>query len=106
MTIWFIIGNPNWKEKINNIGNVLIENLIAEPTISNFATISQQFSISSFLATPEIIEHMKNLEKEDVLVGQIMLGNGIFLLYKDDSNLPNIDGLNKEELCFSAVRKL
>ncbi|MHA1952970.1 MAG: hypothetical protein ACW96U_03390, partial [Candidatus Heimdallarchaeaceae archaeon] len=101
-----IIKNPNWKEKINNIGKVLIENLIAEPTISNFATVSQQFSITSFLATPEIIEYMKNLGNEDVLVGQIMLGNGIFLLYKNDSNLPKLDNLVKEELCFSAVRKI
>ncbi|MCG3227318.1 MAG: hypothetical protein H7645_10380 [Candidatus Heimdallarchaeota archaeon] len=101
-----IIRNPNWKEKINNIGKVLIENLIAEPTISNFATISQQFSITSFLATPEIIKYMKDLEKEDVLVGQIMLGNGIFILYKDDSKLPKFDNIIKEELCFSAVRKL
>lgn len=101
-----IIRNPTWREKINNIGRVLIENLIAEPTIRNFATVSQQFSITSLLATPEIIEYMKNLEKEDILVGQIMLGNGIFLLYKNDSNLPNLDNLVKEELCFSTVRKL
>ena len=101
-----VIRNPNWKEKINNVGRVLIENLVAEPTIKNFVTVSQQFSITSFLATHEIIEYMKNLEKEDILVGQIMLGNGIFILYKDDSNLPEIDNLIKEELCFSAVRKL
>jgi pantoate kinase len=101
-----IIKNPNWKEKINNVGKVLLENLVAEPTIGNFAIISQQFSISSFLATPTIVEYMKSLEKEDILVGQIMLGEGIFLLYKDEIKLPKIDNLVKEELCFSTIKKL
>lgn len=101
-----IVKNPKWKEKINNVGKVLLENLITEPTIRNFAIVSQQFSITSYLATPKIIEYMKDFEKEDVLIGQIMLGEGIFILYKDDSYLPKNDNLIKEELCFSTIRKL
>jgi len=101
-----VIRNPSWKEKINNVGGELLETLSAEPTIKNFATVSQQFSITSFLASPEIIELMKDLEKKDVLVGQIMLGNGIFILYKDDSDLPDLENLTKEEICFSTIRKL
>ena len=101
-----IIMNPNWKEKINSVGSVLLENLKAEPTIKNFATVSQQFSITSFLATPEIIELMKYTENENIFVGQLMIGNGIFLLYKDISDLPNLENLNREEICFSTVKKL
>jgi pantoate kinase len=101
-----VIKNPSWKEKINNVGGVLLDNLSMEPTIQNFTLVSQQFSITSFLATPEIIELMKEIEQKDVLVAQTMLGNGIFILYKDGSDLPDLENLVKEEICFSTIKKI
>ncbi|MHA1668716.1 MAG: pantoate kinase [Candidatus Heimdallarchaeaceae archaeon] len=101
-----IIKNPNWKEKINNVGIVLMNDLIKEPTIRNFAIISKQFSISSFLATPEIVDFMNKYDSENLLISQIMLGNGVFILYQNQKDLPSHENLVLEEICHSTIKKI
>ena len=68
--------------------------------------ISKEFSLGTLLVTPEIAEFMEKFQDTDLLVGQIMLGNGIFILYQQQSDLPKLDGLVKEEVCFKTVKKI
>ncbi len=100
-----IIKNINWKEKINSVGNLLLQNIISEPTIRNFGLASRHFAVSSMLATPNVIEFMNKYDNENLIIGQIMLGNGIFILYKDSDDLPNHPNLVKETICHSTVKK-
>ena len=101
-----IIKNINWKEKINSVGNLFLQEIINEPTIKNFGLTSKQFAISSMLATPNVIDFMKRHDSEDLIIGQIMLGDGIFILYKDADDLPDHPNLVKETICHSTVKKL
>ena len=101
-----IIKNKEWKEKINVVGNHFVDCIINEPTISNFAKMSKEFSLGTLLVTPEIIDIYEKNSEEDVLISQIMLGNGAFILYDKPSNLPEIDNLREEEICFKTVKKL
>ena len=101
-----IIKNVNWKNKINSVGNLFLQEIIAEPTIRNFGTASRQFAISSMLATPSVIECMDKYSKENLIVSQIMLGDGVFILYKDPDDLPDHPSLVQETICHSTVKKL
>lgn len=101
-----IIKNKEWKEKINVVGNHFVDCIINEPTVSNFGKMSKEFSLGTLLVTPEIVEIYEKFSKEDFLVSQIMLGNGIFILYEKQSELPDIDNLIKEEICFKSVKKI
>ena len=100
-----IITSASWKEQINKVGELFLADLINEPTIRNFATVSKQFSITSLLATPQVNEIMQNLESSEILVGQIMLGNGVFLIYKNRSVLSSLDDYIEEEICYNTVKK-
>ena len=101
-----IVKNENWKQKINGVGELFLNELINEPSIHNFGIASKQFSISSMLATSEVMEFMTKYESENILIGQIMLGNGVFILYKDVEDLPKHELLVKEDICHSTVKKL
>ncbi len=101
-----IIKNINWKEKINSVGNLFIQEIINEPTIRNFGLASKQFAVSSMLATPNVIEFMNQYDNENLIISQIMLGDGIFILYKDSDDLPDHPNLVKETICHSTVKKL
>ncbi|OLS30837.1 MAG: Pantoate kinase [Candidatus Heimdallarchaeota archaeon AB_125] len=100
-----IIKNDNWKKQINKVGELFLAELLEEPTISNFAIASKQFSITSMLATPEVTETMRELEDSEILVGQIMLGNGVFLIYKNRSDLSGLENFIEEEICYKTVKK-
>jgi pantoate kinase len=101
-----IIKNKEWKEKINIVGNHFVDCIINEPTIINFAKMSKEFSLGTLLVTPEIIDIYEKNTKENVLISQIMLGNGVFILYDKPSHLQEIDDLKEEEICFKTVKKL
>ena len=101
-----IIKNKEWKEKINSVGDRFVECIINEPTINNFAKLSQEFSLGTLLVTPEIIEFIEKYQNSELLIGQIMLGNGIFILYKERSELPKIESLVEEEICFKTLKQI
>ncbi len=101
-----IIKSKEWKEKINVVGDHFVDCIVNEPSIINFAKMSKEFSLGTLLVTPDIIEFYEELSADDVLVSQIMLGNGVFILYDKPSNLPKMDNLIEEEICFKTVKKL
>ena len=99
-----IIKSEYWKNQINKFGELFLSDLFSEPTITNFATVSKQFSVTSMLATPEVLEIMNELENSEILVGQIMLGNGVFLIYKNKSSLSVLDNYIEEEICYKTIK--
>ncbi|MHA1347571.1 MAG: pantoate kinase [Candidatus Heimdallarchaeaceae archaeon] len=101
-----IIKNVNWKEKINSVGNLFLQEVINEPTIRNFGIASKQFAVSSMLTTPNVIDFMDKYNTDNLIVSQIMLGDGIFILYKDSEDLPEHPNLVRETICHSTVKKL
>ena len=101
-----IVKNVNWKEKINSVGNLFLQEVINEPTIRNFGIASKQFAVSSMLATPNVIDFMNKYNADNLMVSQIMLGDGIFILYKDSEDLPDHPNLVRETICHSTVKKL
>ncbi|MBY9001397.1 MAG: hypothetical protein KGD64_10805 [Candidatus Heimdallarchaeota archaeon] len=101
-----ILKNINWKEKINSVGNLFLQEVINEPTIRNFGLASKQFAVSSMLATPNVIDFMKKYDSDNLIISQIMLGDGIFILYKDSEDLPDHPNLVQETICHSTVKKL
>lgn len=100
-----VIKNDKWKQQINKVGQLFLGSFFGNPSISNFATISKQFAITSYLATPDVIQLIQDLESEECLTGQIMLGNGIFLIYKDRSVLSGIENYIEEEICYNTVKR-
>ena len=100
-----VIKNEKWKQQINKVGRLFLQDLFVNPSISKFAIISKQFSITSYLATPEVMDLIQELDTEDCLTGQIMLGNGVFLIYKNRSSLKKKENLIEEEICYKTIKR-
>ncbi len=100
-----VIRSDKWKEQINKVGRLFMSGFYENPSIRSFATISRQFSVTSYLATPDIMKIMQETENEEVLVCQIMLGNGVFIVYKNSSEISNFDNYIEEEICYNTVKK-
>lgn len=99
-----VIKNEKWKEQINKVGQLFLQEFYSKPSIQKFATISKQFSVTSYLATPDVIQLIQDTEHKDCMVSQIMLGNGVFLIYKDKSVLSDIDHYIEEEICYKTIK--
>lgn len=100
-----IIKNKQWKNRVNLAGKECLSNFIKKPTVENFAKQSYEFSVKSRLALKNIIDFYDQTEDRVFLKGQIMLGNGVFILYKNDSDIKNIEGLKKEKICEKTIIK-
>ncbi len=100
-----IIRNKQWKNRVNLAGKECLSNFIKKPTVENFAKQSYEFSVNSKLASRDIIDFYNQTEEESFLKGQIMLGNGIFILYKNDLDIKYIKNLKKEKICKKTVVK-
>ncbi|MCK4845623.1 MAG: hypothetical protein KAS95_08110, partial [Candidatus Heimdallarchaeota archaeon] len=100
-----IIKNKQWKNRVNLAGKECLSNFVKKPTVENFAKQSYEFSVKSKLASKDIIDFYDQTEDRVFLKGQIMLGNGVFILYKNDSDIKNIEGLKKEKICGKTIIK-
>ncbi|MBA7575969.1 Homoserine kinase [subsurface metagenome] len=100
-----IIRDKQWKKRVNLAGKECLSNFIKKPTVENFAKQSYEFSVKSKLASKDIIDFYDQTKDNVFLKGQIMLGNGVFILYKNDSDIKNIEGLKKETICEKTIVK-
>ncbi|MHA1686809.1 MAG: GHMP family kinase ATP-binding protein [Candidatus Heimdallarchaeaceae archaeon] len=102
-----IIKNAQWKQRINTIGNECFNRFVKNPTVTNFVKEANNFSVRTQLITKEIKNFYKKHQNAPFLYSQIMLGNGIFLLYNKDDDLTEIEEkVNKEILCKKTVKKI
>ena len=100
-----VIKSDQWKAKINKVGNLFLKDFFIKPSIERFGTISKQFSVTSYLATPDVIALIQMMEKQECITSQIMLGNGVFIIYKDKSVLEKIDNYIEEEICYNTIKR-
>ncbi|MHA1950397.1 MAG: pantoate kinase [Candidatus Thorarchaeota archaeon] len=80
-----ILTNPETREKINTIGDHLVERIIADPTIETFMECSRTFSDELGLKTPRVKEALDELERTGLVdASMVMLGDSVFCLCEKD----------------------
>ncbi|MFX1285541.1 MAG: pantoate kinase [Promethearchaeota archaeon] len=103
-----VLSNPQKRKAVNDAGRELISELISHPYFHNFIELSTAFTEKANLLTPQLREHIKNLP-QGVIGSQIMLGESIFIFYRDRSALADIDIPNaqiiEETICTNTVKK-
>jgi pantoate kinase len=103
-----VLSDPHKRRSVNDAGSELVNKLISRPTFSHFLQLAQIFTQKVKLWSPRLqkcIEHLPN----DIVWAQIMLGEGLFLFYQDESNLEQIklpiSQIKKETICHQTVVK-
>lgn len=77
-----IIDHPDWKNRINQIGKNLLDELLKRPDLRNFLRLSRKFAEETLLMNSEVLEIVKILEEESMGASMAMLGNTAFALSK------------------------
>jgi pantoate kinase len=82
-----ILTDPSKREKINKVGDSLISDLLENPTVSNFVENSRKFSSEIGLQSDRISTTLDQLENNDIDSGMVMLGDSIFCLCVNNSEV-------------------
>ncbi len=101
-----VIRNQKIKEQLNFAGKIALEKLTNRPTVSEFAKQIEFFTDNSGLKTEDVETISSDIKKEtpSVFIGQIMLGNGLIILFNKEDEVKNIPDLVIETLCKDTVR--
>ncbi|MFX0149156.1 MAG: pantoate kinase [Candidatus Hodarchaeota archaeon] len=103
-----VLSNPHKRRLVNIAGSELVKKLLSRPTFSHFIQLAQIFTQKVKLWSPRLQKCIENLPN-DIFWAQIMLGEGLFLFYQDESNLEQIrlplSQINKETVCHQTVVK-
>ena len=101
-----ILSDPEKRGIVSCVGHSVLKDLLQNPTFSEFIRQSQQFTESVGLMSLELREFSSSLPR-DIESAQIMLGNSLFLFYKDQEVLDEIQRFNtdviQEEICQETV---
>lgn len=77
-----IIGDPLYKNKINEMGRNLLQQLIRNPKPEKFMELSKKFAENTGLMSDEVKSAIEVLENETIGASMAMLGNTVFALSK------------------------
>ncbi len=101
-----ILSNSTYRGTINQAGHKFIETLIKDPSFTRFGELSEQFTKLVGLLSSKLQKKFVRITKP-LLKGQIMLGEGIFILYSEEEQLNKINSikLEKQEICLQTVKK-
>jgi pantoate kinase len=76
-----ILTNPTSRERINTIGDELVERIIDNPTIETFIECSSEFSNEIGLKTNRVEQTLEDLKKAGLVnSSMVMLGDSVFCL--------------------------
>ncbi len=75
-----VLGDPETRAKINELGSALMEKFRARPTAARFLEYSREFAEHSGLITPRVRAVMEALDSEGITCSMPMFGEGIFTL--------------------------
>ncbi|MFX0211137.1 MAG: pantoate kinase [Candidatus Hodarchaeota archaeon] len=103
-----VLSNPQKRRLVNDAGRELVKQLISRPSFSHFLQLAQKFTQKVKLWSPRLRKCAENLPNE-IVWAQIMLGEGLFLFYQEETDLLNINfpesQINKETVCYQTVVK-
>ncbi|MFX0184310.1 MAG: pantoate kinase [Candidatus Hodarchaeota archaeon] len=103
-----VLTNPQNRLSINNAGRELISKLLSQPTFSHYIQLAQLFTKKVNLWSSRMQKYVKNLPA-NIFWAQIMLGEGLFLFYRDSFDLEHIEfptsNIIEENVCHKTVVK-
>lgn len=104
-----VLSDSTKRVKVNSIGAGLIDQLLLNPTLSNFVKLANKFTLGVQLWSENVKKVILNLPN-NIIGSQIMLGDSILLCYQNDDDLNDLklksDLLRSEEICYNTLQRL
>jgi len=87
-----VLTDPESRQKINNVGDQLIERMISNPSLDTFITCSRIFTESVGLATKRVLQAIHDLDSSGFRhSSMVMLGDSVFCFCDDNETDSVID---------------
>ncbi len=103
-----ILSDPRKRQLINASGHKMVQQLIKNPTYSEFIHLTKKFTRSASLMSLNLQEFITTIP-EGIEASQIMLGDSLFLFFQEDEVLEdfarNKPSIQKEEICQNTITK-
>jgi len=103
-----ILTNPQGRKVINSAGKELISDLITNPEFSNYIQLARKFTKNAGLWSRRLQDIAKSIPK-GIFCAQIMLGEGLFLFFREESSLDQLkipkELVIKESICENTVKR-
>jgi len=91
-----VLTNPISRERINAVGDRLVERIIESPSIETFVSCSREFTNAIGLATDRVKESLLDLEDSGLdLSSMVMLGDSVFCFCNEDQTESAVNILSK-----------
>ena len=98
-----VLNDPISRERITNLGNELLGDLLQEPTVDHFGELVEEFTLEVGLATDRILNMVRNHDS-GFYAGMIMIGDGMFFIGEDPEVFPSDLPLTMEQVTHETVR--
>jgi pantoate kinase len=91
-----VITNPEWKSRINHVGDQLVERMISNPSLDNFIECSRHFAEATGLMSSAVISALKELEDSGYnKSSMVMLGDSVFCFCPSSDTEAALDIVSK-----------
>ena len=91
-----VLIDPESRQKINSVGDQLIERMIGDPTLDTFISCSRKFTESIGLATKRVLQALHELDSSGFKYSSmVMLGDSVFCFCDDAETDSVISILNR-----------
>ena len=101
-----VLSNPLTRKAVNDAGKSLISKLISRPRFEHFIQLSATFSKEANLWSAQLQKSVQSLP-QNVVGAQIMLGEALFVFYRDNSDLVKIQvpdaQIIREKICQKTI---
>ena len=91
-----VLTNPKSRERINAVGDKLVERIIETPSIETFVSCSREFTDAIDLATDRVKAALQDLDQSGLnLSSMVMLGDSVFCFCNEDQSETAVNILSK-----------
>lgn len=101
-----VLTDPNHRQKIIDHGNNAVNELMKNPDLETFGKLANSFTNNVNLQSEEFKDFYDSIDGP-FFKGQIMLGEGIFIIYSEELKLQNIvsEQFKEEKICYETVKR-
>jgi pantoate kinase len=91
-----VLTTPEWRSRINKVGDQLVEKIASNPTLERFIECSRHFAEVTGLMSNSVTASLNDLEKNGYnLSSMVMLGNSVFCFCQSSETEGALDILSK-----------
>jgi pantoate kinase len=85
-----VLSSPEVLSRINRAGRECVEELLRDPSLQRFVSLSKKFALATGLAKGKVAKAILELEEHGIDAGMAMLGEAVFVISEKPEEVVNL----------------